>query len=263
MPPQNISQGLPRTLYSGMLMTQPTVPPAPHADLRAARGQATRARLLAEALRLFAERGYEGVSTRAVALAAESNVALIAFHFGSKRGLYEAAVEAVARRTAEAIAPAEENLRRGIAELADRREDLLALLRSEVQEFLARLLPEERTPGFFPLLTREMHEQGELSVRLWNILLPALRTVEELLVAGSSPEQRPRARTAAFLLIDSMMGIVRDYDIFRRHMDGGQNSAQDAALLAELLCRGIEPGFAAPSSGKACFNPQSPHPPAD
>ena len=77
-------------------MTQPTVPPAPHADLRAARGQATRARLLAEALRLFAERGYEGVSTRAVALAAESNVALIAFHFGSKRGLYEAAVEAVA-----------------------------------------------------------------------------------------------------------------------------------------------------------------------
>lgn len=59
-------------------------------------------------------------------------------------------MEAVARRTAEAIAPAEENLRRGIAELADRREDLLALLRSEVQEFLARLLPEERTPGFFP-----------------------------------------------------------------------------------------------------------------
>ena len=87
--------------------------------------------------------------------------------------------------------------------------------------------------------------------------------VEELLVAVSSPEQRPRARTAAFLLIDSMMGIVRDYDIFRRHMDGGQNSAQDAALLAELLCRGIEPGFAAPSSGKACFNPQSPHPPTD
>ena len=55
-------------------------------DLRAAKGQATRARLLAQALRLFAERGYEGVSTRALAEAAESNVALIAFHFGSKRG---------------------------------------------------------------------------------------------------------------------------------------------------------------------------------
>lgn len=59
-------------------------------------------------------------------------------------------MEAVARRTAEAIAPAEENLRRGIAELADRREDLLALLRSEVQEFLARLLPEGAHSRLFP-----------------------------------------------------------------------------------------------------------------
>ena len=125
-------------------------------DLRAAKGQATRARLLAQALRLFAERGYEGVSTRALAEAAESNVALIAFHFGSKRGLYEAAVEAVARRTAEAVMPVERNLRQGIEKFTGRRVDLFALLRSEMRDFLARLLPEERTPGFFPLLTREI-----------------------------------------------------------------------------------------------------------
>lgn len=234
-------------------MTAPSSPspptsPAPRGDLRAAKGQATRARLLTEALRLFAERGYEGVSTRALAEAAESNVALIAFHFGSKRGLYEAAVEAVARRTAEAVVPVEENLRRGLAELAGERDELLALLRSEVRDFLARLLPEERTPGFFPLLTREMHEQGELSERLWDILLPVLRTVEELLEAVS-PGQRPRARTSAFLLIDSIMGIVRDYDMFRRHMGGDQNSAQDAALLADLLCEGIEPRFATQPGG--------------
>ena len=229
------------------MTTQPPVSntslPAVRDDLRAARGRATKTRLLSEALRLFAERGYEGVSTRAVAQAAESNVALIAFHFGSKRGLYEAAVEAVARRTAEAISPAEENLRRGLTEFAGKREELLDLLRSEINAFLTRLLPEERTPGFFPLLIHEMHEQGELSERLWNILLPALHTVEELLVTVSTPEHRPRARTAAFLLIDSVMGIVRDYDMFRRHMGGDQNFTQDAALLAELLCKGIEPGF--------------------
>ncbi len=218
-------------------------------DLRAAKGQATRARLLAQALRLFAERGYEGVSTRALAEAAESNVALIAFHFGSKRGLYEAAVEAVARRTAEAVMPVERNLRQGIEKFTGRRVDLFALLRSEMRDFLARLLPEERTPGFFPLLTREIHEQGELSERMWNTLLPTLRTVEDLLVAVSSSDQRPRARTAAFLLIDSMMGIIRDYHIFRRHMGGDQDSMQDATLLADLLCQGIEPGFT-PSSGE-------------
>lgn len=235
-------------------MTLPTISSAPspsamRGDLRAAKGQATRARLLTEALRLFAERGYEGVSTRALAEAAKSNVALIAFHFGSKRGLYEAAVEAVARRTAEAVIPVEKNLRRGIKEFAGRRGDLFALLRSEMRDFLSRLLPEERTPGFFPLLTRELHEQGELSERMWNTLLPALHTVEDLLVAASSSDQRPRARTAAFLLIDSMMGIIRDYDIFRRHMGGDQNSMQDATLLADLLCQGIEPRFT-PGSGE-------------
>ena len=84
---------------------------------------------------------------------------------------------------------------------------------------------------------------------MWNTLLPTLRTVEDLLVAVSSSDQRPRARTAAFLLIDSMMGIIRDYHIFRRHMGGDQDSMQDATLLADLLCQGIEPGFT-PSSGE-------------
>ena len=216
---------------------------APRGDLRAAKGQATRARLLSEALRLFAERGYEGVSTRAVASAADSNVALIAFHFGSKRGLYEAAVEAVAQRMAEAIIPAEEQLRRGLEEYAGQRDKLILLLRTEVEKFLAGLLPEERTPGFFPLLTREMHEHGELSQKLWNILLPVLHLIEEVLVALSSPDMRPRARTSAFLLVDSMMGIVRDYDVFRRHMDSTQSSLQGASMLADLLCEGIETGF--------------------
>ena len=137
------------------MTTQPPVSntslPAVRDDLRAARGRATKTRLLSEALRLFAERGYEGVSTRAVAQAAESNVALIAFHFGSKRGLYEAAVEAVARRTAEAISPAEENLRRGITEFAGKREELLDLLRSEI----IRNYEKYTDRGYCPIYARE------------------------------------------------------------------------------------------------------------
>lgn len=52
------------------------------------RGQRARGRLLAEALRLFAERGYEGTSTRDICSAAGSNVAAIHYHFGGKASLY-------------------------------------------------------------------------------------------------------------------------------------------------------------------------------
>lgn len=52
------------------------------------RGARARERLLAEATRLFAEKGYAGTSTREICLAAQANVAAIHYHFGGKEGLY-------------------------------------------------------------------------------------------------------------------------------------------------------------------------------
>lgn len=57
----------------------------------AARGEA-RARLLAAASQLFAERGYERTTTRDLADAAGVDATLIARYFGSKAGLYLAAL---------------------------------------------------------------------------------------------------------------------------------------------------------------------------
>ena len=62
------------------------------AALRTARsdGEDTRIRLLHAALQLFAERGYAQTSVRAIAQAAGTNVAAIAYHFGDKARLYTA-----------------------------------------------------------------------------------------------------------------------------------------------------------------------------
>ncbi|MGE3928239.1 MAG: TetR/AcrR family transcriptional regulator [Lautropia sp.] len=57
-------------------------------DGRAARGADSRARLRAEALRLFAEQGYAQTSTREICAAAGANVAAIHYYFGDKAGLY-------------------------------------------------------------------------------------------------------------------------------------------------------------------------------
>ncbi|MFI6505039.1 TetR family transcriptional regulator [Nonomuraea typhae] len=50
--------------------------------------EATRQRLLAAARDLFAEHGYERVTVRMIAAAAEANIALVGRYFGSKAGLF-------------------------------------------------------------------------------------------------------------------------------------------------------------------------------
>lgn len=62
------------------------------------RSHATRERILDAAEKLFAERGFYGVSVRDVTGAAEVDVALVAYHFGSKQGLLDAVL---LRRAAE------------------------------------------------------------------------------------------------------------------------------------------------------------------
>ena len=53
-----------------------------------------RARLLAEAERIFAEKGYAKASTREICEAARLNPAAIHYHFGDKDGLYRAVLSA-------------------------------------------------------------------------------------------------------------------------------------------------------------------------
>ncbi len=47
------------------------------------------------ALGLFAERGYDGTSVRAITEAAGANIAAVTYHFGSKQALFEAVLEAI------------------------------------------------------------------------------------------------------------------------------------------------------------------------
>ena len=67
--------------------------PAPKSN---ARGKGTRQRLLSAATRLFSDRGFEAVSTREIAAAANTTLPSIPHHFGSKEGLYQAVFATIA-----------------------------------------------------------------------------------------------------------------------------------------------------------------------
>lgn len=68
----------------------------------------TAAGLIREGVRLFAREGYDGASVRQITRAAGANLGAITYHFGSKRGLYEAvlahALDPVRRRVEEGAA---------------------------------------------------------------------------------------------------------------------------------------------------------------
>ncbi|GAB6043910.1 TetR/AcrR family transcriptional regulator [Endothiovibrio diazotrophicus] len=103
---------------------------------------AVRATLLATARRLFAEKGYEAVSVRALAGAAGVTPAMIHYYFGNKEGLYLAVLR-------EALAP---TLKRIAGLQAAGRHDRGALAEL-LQAHMELLL---REPWLPPLVAREV-----------------------------------------------------------------------------------------------------------
>jgi AcrR family transcriptional regulator len=78
----------------------PPHPQRPHPPQRAPRphGDATRAGIVEAAGRLFAERGYDGATSKAICERAGVNMAAVNYHFGSRDGLYLAVLQEVHRR---------------------------------------------------------------------------------------------------------------------------------------------------------------------
>jgi AcrR family transcriptional regulator len=87
----------------------------------------TRAALLEAGTQVFAERGFKGATADVIARRARANKAMINYHFGSKKGLYQAILTATFTEMASrfrgirsaAARPAPEQLRQFVAMFAD------------------------------------------------------------------------------------------------------------------------------------------------
>jgi TetR/AcrR family transcriptional regulator, regulator of cefoperazone and chloramphenicol sensitivity len=94
-------------------------------DTGYARGEETRARIVAAALKMFGERGFEAASTRDIAASAGVNAPALQYYFDNKEGVYLACVEHIVKRVweymSEGVAAAERAVaeNRGDAELID------------------------------------------------------------------------------------------------------------------------------------------------
>jgi AcrR family transcriptional regulator len=121
---------------------------APRRRARAPAGS-TRERILAAALEVFAEQGFEGAKTRDIAERAGANLGLINYYFATKDKLWRAALEAAFAE----LAPALGDLAAAPAPTGDARARLERFLRGFVH-FMAR------NPSFMRLMNDEGKRDG-------------------------------------------------------------------------------------------------------
>lgn len=101
------------------------------------RGEDTRRRILEAAVEVFAAEGYEGASTRHLAERAGINLPAIQYYFGSKDGLYRAAIDYIVQEIEAHFAPLVAPVRAALARADASPADLLEVLCSMLESFLA------------------------------------------------------------------------------------------------------------------------------
>jgi len=104
------------------------------------RGEDTRRRILDSAIELFASEGYEGASTRLLAERAGVNLPAIQYYFGSKEGLYRAAVARISEEIEAQMAPAAERATAALMNPNLSRRELCAVLCDMLDAFVALVL---------------------------------------------------------------------------------------------------------------------------
>jgi AcrR family transcriptional regulator len=116
------------------------------------RGSETRTRLLNAAREQFAGQGYDGASLRMIAASADITLALLHYHFGSKRDLYRAVW--VEQYSSEA----EQTRRSAYAQILpqDSRETALRRVVGAAIAGPAELLQDKRGAEFITILAREL-----------------------------------------------------------------------------------------------------------
>ncbi len=196
----------------------------------------TRERLLDEAEELFARFGYEAVSVRSIAAAAEANVAAVNYHFGGKENLY---LEVLRRR----LEPKRRRLLAAMEEIESvpaGRPRLEMLVRSFVQAHLEDALTGPGGAMGMRLISRELAEprQGAL-VLLTDLIGPVRRRYLDLL-----SEELPELDADALQMLGgSIVGQTIFFAMYWHNLRPGdevgalpsERSRTDFPRLAETL----------------------------
>ena len=202
------------------------VPPTERPRPKRTDGEQSRERLLLTALRLFSDQGYSKTSTRAIAEAAQTNIAAISYYFGDKAGLYRAAFF-------EPFGSAEAD----IARYADPSMSLAEALHGLYATFLEPLAEGELVRLGMKLRFREMVEQtGLLSVEINDSIQPQFDAVLALLGRHvGAPEPDDDLRRLAVCVTALGVNLYVTDDVYEVIAPSLKHAPDAMALWADRL----------------------------
>ncbi len=219
---------------------RPTAPRRTPASGGYARGEETRARIIAAAFKVFGEEGYERASTRQIAREAGLTPPVLQYHFDSKEGLHRACAEHIIAATAHLLPVARESAEAALASGEPQRaaEALCDLLDAIVDgsslkskekasaQFMARIRAEGDTPG--AILVREQIAEPLLDIQ---VRLIACATAVEI-------DDTVRLRASVILSQVSAVHAHRDFTLSAlgwTDFDGRRSEMVKAVIRAHTL----------------------------
>ncbi|HUO95303.1 MAG TPA: TetR family transcriptional regulator [Steroidobacteraceae bacterium] len=143
-------------------------------------GRPAKERLLDAAERLFAQRGYHGVSIRDITEAAGADVALVNYHFGGKRALLTRVFE----RRAEILNRERMERLEAVQPGADGRLDLEAVVNAFMEPLILRSARGGREWKSYFALVAQVNNSPELSVLMTRHFDPVVHKFIDVLKAA-------------------------------------------------------------------------------
>jgi TetR/AcrR family transcriptional regulator, regulator of cefoperazone and chloramphenicol sensitivity len=160
------------------------------------RGEDTSRRILEAAIAMFAADGFDATGTRAIAERAGVNLPAIQYYFGSKEGLYRAAIAHIAEQAEQSMAPFAARVWDALDNGSPTRAQLVDLLCQHVVAlinlFLDDTLPDGEVRGLF-VSRVDVEDTAALDplndVMRRNVLAPGAALVGRLLNRATDDEQ--------------------------------------------------------------------------
>lgn len=219
---------------------------APRANARSVQ---TREALLAAALEVFGRDGFHAASTRAIAEAAGVNQALIAYHFGSKEGLYLAVFEKITQTMNELIGPIHARIQADIEALdaaqPEGRQACLDYLDQLIGGAIA-MFSQPQALGWTRMVMREQQDPSDaFEIFYGGIYREMLASFTRLVakLTGQSPEaESPRIQ--ALNVMGQLMGFMVARATAMRHMGWDQIGARELEAVRREIRVGLYERFA-------------------
>lgn len=194
----------------------------------------TRVTLVEAAIRLFAERGYDAVSTRDIADLAAANIGSIAYHFGGKPGLRLACAEHVIANISATVGPA---FLRPLPPLSP--DQALETIERMMRVFTNFWMVSQGSQAFVNFILREMLVKGEVSELFYTVWMKPMhkRFCELFGIATGRDCNSHEVKIAVFSCIGQVFHFRVGQPLIMRRLEWDELGEREAEHVVDGLVR--------------------------